>query len=387
MPVYQTPGVYVEEIPGTPPIVGVGTSTAAIIGEVANSATMPDKPDGSGKYVKAPVNEPRLVTNWLQFVVQFGEIQGGNKLLALAVNGFFLNGGTRCYVVRTEDMTVESIKESLRMLEKIDEIAIVCAPGAVDAMAKELIAHCEKMEDRFAIVDGHQHDDPALSPGVDDIKGTVLSNNTYAGLYFPWLKISDPLEDPGELYSMPPSAHMAGIFSRVDAQRGVHKAPANEVVRGIVDLDYRMNHNEQGSLNDAGINIIRSFSSGIKVWGARTLGGKDNGEFKYVSVRRLINFLKESIDEGTQFAVFEPNAQPLWQKIKRSVNGFLTNVWRDGALFGATPEEAFFVKCDESTNPPEVRVLGQVIIEIGVAVVQPAEFVIFRISQITGAGA
>ena len=136
-----------------------------------------------------------------------------------------------------------------------------------------------------------------------------------------------------------------------------------------------------GSMSSGG------FNGNLKVWGARTLGGDGNGEFKYINVRRLFNFLRESIDEGTQFTVFEPNAPPLWQKIRRSVTAFLTNVWRDGALFGDTPEEAFFVKCDETTNPPEVRDLGQVVTEIGVAVVKPAEFVIFRISQFTGGSA
>ena len=167
----------------------------------------------------------------------------------------------------------------------------------------------------------------------------------------------------------------------------MHKAPANEVVRGALNLAYLTTRGEQEGLNPAGVNVIRGFNGNIKVWGARTLGGDANGEFRYINVRRLLLFLRESIDEGTQFAVFEPNAPPLWQKIRRSVTGFLTNVWRDGALFGNTPEEAFFVRCDETTNPIEVREIGQVITEIGVAVVKPAEFVIFRISQSAGASA
>jgi phage tail sheath protein FI len=183
---------------------------------------------------------------------------------------------------------------------------------------------------------------------------------------------------------IPPSGHMAGLYSRVDQERGVHKAPANEIVRGALGLAYSVSKNEQDGLNPDGVNVIRNFDGNIKVWGARTLGGKTNGEFIYINVRRLMNFLRESIDEGTQFVVFEPNNPALWQKITRAVTGFLTNVWRDGALFGNTPEEAFYVKCDASTNPPEVRDLGQVVTEIGVAIVKPAEFVIFRISQIAG---
>ncbi len=149
-------------------------------------------------------------------------------------------------------------------------------------------------------------------------------------------------------------------------------------------MQYSLSRNEQNGLNPGGINAIRNLNGNIRVWGARTLGGDANGETKYVNVRRLLIFLRESIDRGTQFVVFEPNAQPLWKKIIRSVTAFLTNVWRDGALFGVTPEQAFYVKCDETTNPPEVRDLGQVVTEIGVAIVRPAEFVIFRITQISG---
>jgi phage tail sheath protein FI len=218
-----------------------------------------------------------------------------------------------------------------------------------------------------------------------------VGDSNYGALYFPWIEVTDQTPDlathrpvAGATVIVPPSAHIAGIYARVDETRGVHKAPANEVVRGALDLEYLVSHNEQKGLNPDGINVIRGFDGTLKVWGARTLGGDGNGEFKYINVRRLFNFLRESIDEGTQFVVFEPNAPPLWQKIRRSVTAFVTTVWRDGALFGNTPEEAFYVKCDVTTNPPEVRDLGQVVTEIGVAVVKPAEFVIFRISQFTG---
>jgi len=177
---------------------------------------------------------------------------------------------------------------------------------------------------------------------------------------------------------------VAGIYARVDGTRGVFKAPANEVVIGAVDLDRNLTRDQQELLNPKGINVIRSFNGTIKVYGARTLGGDDNGEFRYISTRRFMNFLKESIDEGTQFVVFEPNSPKLWQRIIRSVGDFLTNQWLEGALFGETPKEAFFVKCDAETNPASVREAGQVITIIGVAIVKPAEFVIFRIEQLTG---
>src|SRR5205823_3157925 len=151
--------------------------------------------------------------------------------------------------------------------------------------------------------------------------------------------------------AVPPSGHMAGIYARVDTQRGVHKAPANEVVLGALSLTYQLSRAQQDGLNPQGVNCIRDLNGNIRVWGARTLGGDANTAWKYVSVRRLFLFLRESIDQGTQWVVFEPNDPALWAKIRRNVTAFLTNVWRDGALFGATPEEAFYVRCDERTNP------------------------------------
>jgi len=398
MPVYLTPGVYVEEVRSSPPIVGVGTSTAGFMGVVDTAAPfqMPVKPgtNPEERFPNPELNVATLITNFEQFKAKFGDIQQGNQILAHAVYGFFLNGGTRCWVMRVDDLTdAAGITTALKQFEKIDEIAIVSAPGALTAdVQTTIINHCEILQDRFAIIDGQITTDIT----VDSIKGTV-SDSDYAALYFPRIQVVDqtlipaaglPIEKwkpaPGARLFIPVSAYMAGIYARVDQTRGVHKAPANEVVRGALALEYSVTKGEQDGLNPDGINVIRGFSGNLKVWGARTLGGDKNGEFKYINVRRLFNFLRESIDEGTQFVVFEPNAKPLWQKIIRTLTAFLTNVWRDGALFGDTQEQAFYVKCDETTNPPEVRDLGQVVTEIGVAVVKPAEFVIFRISQFTG---
>jgi phage tail sheath protein FI len=409
MPVYQAPGVYVEEVPGTPPIAGVGTSTAGFIGVVADNVTMPFKPGRpldpanpvpEDRFKLAALNTAVLVTSFEQFRNNFGDFQAGNQRLAHAVFGFFLNGGTRCHVIRVSNLnTATEVREALEQFEKIDEIAIVAAPGALaQDVQTEVINHCKILKDRFAIIDGQD----VTTITVAAIQGPVADSD-FAALYFPWIKVADQTIDPatgnppidpatgkpqvGAKLDVPPSGHMAGIYARVDEARGVHKAPANEVVRGALELKYLVSHNEQKGLNPAGINVIRGFDGNLKVWGARTLGGDDNGEFKYINVRRLMIFLRESIDEGTQFVVFEPNNPALWQKIIRSLRGFLTNVWRDGALFGNTPEEAFYVKCDETTNPPEVRELGQVVTEIGVAIVKPAEFVIFRISQLAGSAA
>ena len=379
MPEYLSPGVYVEEVPGTPPIVGVGTSIVGFIGAVPDGVTMPAKPDGTGPYVVAPANVPQVVTNWDQFKNKFGDFQDGNKVLAHALYGFFNNGGTTCFVSRITDIAdAAQVTAALQKFESIDEIAIVAVPGAREvAVQTAIITHCTSMEDRFAILDGQITETMTVAA----IKGTV-GNSTYAAMYFPQIEVFDPVTKKPAFVA--PSGHMAGIYARVDQQRGVHKAPANENVIGALGLQYPVSKNEQKLLNPLGINVIRNLNGNIKVWGARTLGGNANGEFKYVNVRRLMNFLKESIDEGTQFVVFEPNNPALWQRIIRSVRAFLTNVWRDGALFGVTPEQAFYVRCDETTNPPEVRILGQVVTEIGVAIVQPAEFVIFRITQLTG---
>jgi hypothetical protein len=202
-------------------------------------------------------------------------------------------------------------------------------------------------------------------------------------LYFPWIRGRDPLA-AGVIVDQPPSGSIAGIYARVDAERGVHKAPANEPIRGAVGLNYLVTHEEQGGLNKAGVNCIRFFpNSGIRVWGARTLA-EEASEWRYINVRRLFNMIKESISEGTGWVVFEPNDPTLWQSIIRDVSAFLTLLWRDGALMGATPQQAFFVKCDAETNPPEVIDAGRVVIEIGIAPVKPAEFIVFKIGQWSG---
>jgi hypothetical protein len=394
--------VYVEEVKSSvQPIAGVGTSTAGFIGQVDSSVgnKMPIQPgkfevDSLGHEITDSLNNkipahytlvaagvPTLITSWEQFKNRFGDFQSGNKTLAHAIYGFFNNGGTRCWVVRTDGSTNATI-DALAQFEAIDEIALVVVPGATDAAVQSaVISHCENMGDRFAILDGQNT--ATLTPAA--IQGQTGDSN-YAAMYYPRIQVFDP--DPavnGPAYVFP-SGHIAGIYARVDTLRGVHKAPANEVIRGALGVERRLSRADQDGLNPDGINVIRELNGNILVWGARTLGGDANGEWKYINVRRLFLFLRESIDEGTQWVVFEPNDTALWSKISRNVTAFLTNVWRSGALFGNSPQEAFYVRCDAATNPPEVRDLGQVVTEIGVAVVKPAEFVIFRISQWAGPG-
>ncbi|MFL6292692.1 MAG: phage tail sheath family protein [Thermoanaerobaculia bacterium] len=403
MPQYLAPGVYVEEVPSSvQPIAGVGTSTAGFIGQVADGVAMPAQPgkfvtDSLGRPVKdslgnltpilytvAPAGEPQLVTSWEGFKARFGDFQTGNRILAHAVYGFFNNGGTRCWVARINAAPVTAnataYTNALAVFEGIDEIALVAVPGGTDAAIQgAVISHCEKVGDRFAILDG-QVTGTYTSAAVQGTTG----DSDYAALYYPRIQVFDPV-DKAPVF-VPPSGHVAGIYARIDTERGVHKAPANAVVRGALGLEHRLSRADQEGLNPDGINVIRDLNGSIVLWGARTLGGDANGEWKYINVRRLFLFLRESIDEGTQWVVFEPNDTALWAKIARNVTAFLTNVWRSGALFGNTPAEAFYVRCDASTNPPEVRDLGQVVTEIGVAVVRPAEFVVFRLSPWAGPG-
>jgi len=203
-------------------------------------------------------------------------------------------------------------------------------------------------------------------------------------LYYPWIKV---LNGP-ELASgfVPPCGHIAGIYARSDQRVGVHKAPANEVLEGVLDLEISLDNSRQGRLNPAGVNCLRVFPGrGIRVWGARTTSS--DPLWKYINVRRLFLFLEESIDEGTQWVVFEPNDEKLWARVKQTITQFLTRVWKDGALMGTTPEEAFFVKCDRTTMTQDDIDNGRLIVLIGVAPVKPAEFVIFRIAQWAGGSA
>ncbi|MDH6219236.1 phage tail sheath subtilisin-like domain-containing protein [Streptomyces pseudovenezuelae] len=274
-------------------------------------------------------------------------------------------------------------------LEAVDEISMVAVPdlmaayqrGAIDLEAVKavqlgLIAHCELMGDRVAVID------PPPSLNARQIRvwrqETAGYDSKYAALYYPWIKSFDP--SSGQSRLIPPSGHVAGIWARNDSERGVHKAPANEVVRGAVDLEMQITRGEQDLLNPIGVNCIRSFPGrGIRVWGARTLSS--DPAWRYLNIRRYFNYLEESILIGTQWVVFEPNDHALWARIRRNISAFLVNEWRSGALFGQRPEEAYYVKCDEETNPPESVDVGRVVCEIGIAPVKPAEFVIFRLAQ------
>jgi uncharacterized protein len=397
MPNYLAPDIYIEEVAGgARPIQAVGTSTAGFIGEAPNAAARP--------------NEAVAINNWLQFMREFAADGSKSTPLSHAVYGFFQNGGQRCYIVNVgKGQPIGGggpNRAGIDVFEPIDEIAIVAAPGYTDANSYDaVLTHCEKLKDRVAILDAPEVvsdlnsltqvatasvKGPTSDGGAGSRKDTSpaglrarQSDGGFGAFYFPWITVRDPLS-AADLVNVPPSGHLAGIWARSDATRGVHKAPANEVVRGALNITYLLTREEQGLLNQVGVNCIRFFGrEGIRVWGARTLAD-GSSEWRYLNVRRLFNMIEESIVTSTRWIVFEPNNESLWKSIRGDITAFLTRVWRDGALMGRTPEEAFFVKCDAETNPPDTVDAGMVVTLIGIAPVKPAEFIVFRISQYAG---
>ena len=322
----------------------------------------------------------------------------GKGEIVPAAGSFALAGGE----IKTKAVTLGDYQGSsaqrtgLGGLEPIDDVTMVIVPdlysayeaGEIDmkgvqAVQQAIIDYCEHIRYAFAILDAP----PNLMPQeVKEWRNQVNYDTTRAGLYYPWIEIADMTGANGRTRMVPPSGHMAGIYARSDATRGVHKAPANEIVRGALGLGVVVTKGEQDLLNPIGVNGIRTFPGrGIRVWGARTLSSDPS--WRYINVRRLFNMVEESIERGTQWVVFEPNDQFLWSRVRRDVSSFLTTVWLSGALFGLNTDQAFYVKCDEETNPPELRDLGQMVVEIGMCPVKPAEFVIFRIGQWAGPGA
>jgi phage tail sheath protein FI len=272
----------------------------------------------------------------------------------------------------------------LDLLEKVEEIAILCCPEepGFPGVTGQLLEQCERVKDRFAILQA-----PLSVP--DLMNHRAPSNSRYGAYYMPWLRIRHA--ETGREQLIPPAGHIAGIYARTDLQRGVHKAPANEVVRGLLGdpadpaqgLSVLVTKEQQDRLNQRGINVLRYFTGrGILVWGARTMAA--DPDWKYVNVRRLFIFIEESLKKGTQWVVFEPNDEPLWAKVRRAVTDFLTRLWREGMLQGQKPEEAFFVRCDRTTMTQADHDDGRLIMIIGIAPIKPAEFIIIRIGQWRG---
>ncbi len=289
---------------------------------------------------------------------------------------------------------VADFQTGLDALKDIEDVNILVAPdagGHGDAIAiqQALINHCllPGTRDRFAVLDSRVGAPPSGAGSVAEHRQFVTADRGFAALYYPWLVVPDPMSTGpvSRTLLVPPSGAIAGVYARTDGERGVHKAPANTDVRGVLGLERVLSDGQHGPLNLGGVDVLRIFpgTAQVIVWGARTTIGSGAEppitDFTYVNVRRLMIFIERSIEEGIRWAVFEPNGLPLWKKLNRTITEFLTRVWRDGALFGATAEKAFYVRIDEALNPASTRAQGRLYIEIGVAPVRPAEFIIVRI--------
>ena len=368
MPEYLKPGVYVEDGPGgARPIQAVTTSTPAFFGIAFGSTAAP--------------RAPTFVTSAAEYGRRFSAPFPGDTL-ANAVRGFFQNGGSGCYVVDLGAGHTALGPEDLALIDPIEGISLVAAPGYTDMATYEaLIAHCEA-RNRFAILDTPLDIDPlerlTRPLGHDGGLHPPAASRGHAAFYVPWIEILDAAR--GERVMQPPSGHLAGVYARVDAQRGVHKAPANTTLRGAIGLARAISSCDQEMLNPVGANCIRQFPDGIRVWGARTLADPAS-EWCYVPVRRLTSMIERSIEHGTQWVVFEPNDEPLWKSVRRDVGAFLNALWRDGALAGTSADQAYFVRCDRTTMTQADIDAGRLVMLVGVAPTRPAEFVIIRITQ------
>jgi uncharacterized protein len=386
---YLAPGVYVEETPeGDRPIEGLATATTVIIGWAA----------------QGPTDRAWQVTGFADFERAFGGLDR-RSVLGYSVEHFFENGGREAYVVRLSGGADENVLLPntgafdshfppdlaggvFRQLDALEHFNILAVPGETSpGVIASLQAYCRKRR-AFCIVDCPEHATAEeMRTGPDPrIIGPDAMNSA---LYFPWLIAPDQLE-AGATRRFPPSGFVAGIYARTDERRGVWKAPAgNEAdVRGAIGLANVVAEVENSAINLRGINCIRGFPAGILVWGARTLHGSDrlDSDWKYVNVRRLAIFLELSIEHGLNWVVLEPNGEPLWARVRKSVHGFMTSLWRSGALTGAREQEAFFVRCDRNTMTQDDIDNGRVICVVGFAPVRPAEFVIIRIELKAGPG-
>lgn len=388
------PGVCAEEVSlHAKPIAGVPTSVAGFVGSTSGG----------------PTQGVALVTSFAEYERTFGGFEPlqfpGNpdpcpNYMAYAAKGFFDNGGRRLYVARVCKSTARgavpagSIPDAdayqgkgsrngagcgLAALAEVSEIALVAAPGGSAfpdgaGIMQVLIEHAEAIRYRFAVLDSPP------GAGIEEIRSwRKRFDSKSAALYYPWLMIAST---SGRPVAVPSSGHVAGIYARVDQTRGVWKAPAQEPVEGIKGLAAKIGAAQQEILNPEGINVIRLFTGkGNLLWGARTISA--DAEWKYVNVRRYLAYLEHSIDQGTQWAVFEPNGQRLWDTVRRTVEDFLCNQWKSGALQGDRTQDAFFVRCDRTTMTQNDIDNGRLICLIGIAILKPAEFVIFRICQIT----
>jgi phage tail sheath protein FI len=380
---YKPPGVHIESAGDRfIPLERVDTSVTAFLGIAS----------------KGPRNEPTRVGNYQQFANLFGDDQSH---LAQAVQGFFDNGGQKAYIVNvTPDGGLDPTPDDyigdqgtavrgLRALERVPDIGLLVAPDLAGQYKKSvgfpelshvlvvqraIVDHCERMHDRFALLDM-----PGGFKFQQALDWRAQFDTSHAAIYYPWIKvrIGEEVGPP-----IPPSGHIAGLVAQADQQTGVHRAPANLKLEGLVDVDTRLKKRERDHLFEHGVNTLQSFPGrGLRIWGARTLSS--DSSWQQINVRRIFILVRKSIEIYSQWVVFEPNEPTLWKRITRTVEVFLRDLWKQGALLGAKEEEAFFVKCDDETNPPEARDVGQLLCEVGIAPVRPAEYIIVRVHQFT----
>ncbi|WP_372411544.1 phage tail sheath family protein [Streptomyces luteireticuli] len=425
MPNPNPPGVFVKELPsGVRTITGASTSVPAFLGYT--KVSIKEDPNETLKpFTEADRKLPQKIGSWREFAARYDmagiaeELAEASDpviirtlercfLLAEAVYGFFANGGRTCYVVgftspkdavSPEDLRgKQDERTGLAGLETVPEVTMVAVPSLWDMTTAvsttvvqpdpdqgkvrmdEVLTHCTALRNRLAILDPP----PGLNPGkMQEFAGKFGSSDDAAAfttLYYPWVTV------PGvnaQERTVPPCGHIAGVWARTDAERGIFKAPANQNLRGVLKLGTLLTDDEHGELNAKGVNCLRAFPDrGLLVWGARTRS--TTRDWKYLNVRRLVSYLSDSIRQSSTWAVFEPNDERLWATLRHAVSSFLTDQWRQGALAGRTPDEAFYVICDDTNNKPETMDEGKVICDIGVAPVRPAEFVHFTITQIAG---
>ena len=390
---YVTPGVYWQDVfpPPQPPFL---TGIPAFLGYAR----------GSGRPGEDFINEPQLLTLWPHFAQLYG-VPPDAGYLAYAVRGFFENGGFMCYVVRLNDGVdaKSALQDGLEAVAALESIDLVCAPDImrrtsdpdsrtlveVTELQRAVLHHCQALGNRFAILDTLNIPDVVGPAAATDTSAEEVSapvsvqeqrqrlSSQYGAIYYPWLVVPD---DAGNPMSVPPSGHVAGIYARSDQRMGVHKAPANEPLTGVLDVRRQLTESDVGQLNAMGVNSLRAFPGrGIRVWGARTLADDTDPTSNYVNVRRLFVTVSRWLERFMANVTFEANDIRLWMRIMREVSAYCDDLFRQGALKGRTAAEAFYVKCDSDTNPAEVIDTGMVVTEVGLAPIVPGEFIVVRI--------
>ena len=368
--------------------IDVVVSENGVVAEAFEGLTWnPDETSDAGlRYWVARMNDPEIGSKLVSVVEGAGAGTDFAQAPAIA-NGLArsLGGGSNGSTLTDVDLIGSDNgpgrRTGIQALSERDDISMVAAPGVTsETVQGALITHSELLKYRMAVLDC-----AAIARDVTEIQAHRNNyDSKYAAYYAPWLKALNPLT--GRIENFPPSAYAMGIYARSDNSVGVHKAPANEVVRNITDVALPFTAAEQDVLNPVGVNLIRDLTPrGLRMWGARTISSDQ--EWKYVNIRRLFIYVEHSIDIGTQWVVFEPNSESLWARVVETVTSFLIGVWKSGALMGTAPEDAFFVTCDRTTMSQDDIDNGRLVCKIGLAPVAPAEFVIFRIGQFTATAA